>query len=71
MPTITITQPSNFPDIEAARLAAAKSIAPTATTAIGTKFNGVSTESASSAYPHGVSHVSIHVDSAAVTAAAS
>lgn len=70
MATVTITQESNKPDIQAARVAAAKTVAPSATTGIGTAFNGLTTEAASAAHPNGVSYVSVLVDPAAVTAAA-
>lgn len=71
MATTTITQESNKPDIQAARIAAAKQVSASATSGIGTAFNGLTTEAASPAHPYGVSYVSVVVDPAAVIAAAS
>lgn len=71
MATVVITQPSTFPDLNAARIAAAKTIAPTASTAIGTRFEGQSNEAPSAAFPTGRSFITVAVDTAAVIAAAS
>jgi hypothetical protein len=68
--TITITQESHYADKEAARLAAARSVAPAATSAVGTKFDGIRTEGPSAEHPHGASFVTVLVDEAAVLAAA-
>lgn len=70
MATVVVTQPSTFPDINAARITAAKTVTPTASTAIGTRFEGQSNEAPSAAFPTGRSFISVAVDPAAVTAAA-
>ena len=69
MASIPITRESNFPDKYAARIEAAQQIAPAATTATGTKFDGVYTEAPSAEHPHGVSYISVLVNEAAVLAA--
>lgn len=71
MATIVITQPSIHPDLYAARIAAARTVLPTATTAIGTKVEGLSNEAPSSANPTGSSFITVRVDPAGVNAAAS
>jgi len=69
--TIVITQPSIYPDLYAARLAAARTVLPTATSAAGTKIEGLSNAAPSAANPTGASYISVLVDPAGVNAAAS